>query len=219
MSDIVFDMPASGPWEVRGGWVVNALIREFILTREQSAGCVGNLGFESSGFEQLREIGQPEGRGGYGWAQWTADRREAFLKWCDDNELDWRSDEANYNFLVHELKTSRKRDLSYVRKTTTLEAAVFTFGYWFERPGGTTKTFLPGYDDRLNYAQRALAGSQAPASAIPDDHIGNVIAVFNESSRLLQTLLQARGLYKDAIDGDFGPNSYAALKNYLNTKQ
>lgn len=98
MSD-KFDMPAAGPnvgWEERGGWVVSALCEDYGLTKEQAAGIVGNLGFESGGFQHLHEIGQPEGLGGYGWGQWTAVRRETFLAFCKQAGLPWQSDEANF---------------------------------------------------------------------------------------------------------------------------
>ncbi len=108
MSDKPFDMPdASHTWEERGGWLVKRLAADFNLQPFQAAGIVGNLGFESVGLTKLREIGQSEGRGGYGWGQWTADRRKTFLAYAMAHGLDWRSDEANYDYLAAE-HTSRR---------------------------------------------------------------------------------------------------------------
>lgn len=156
-------MPKRGTWEVRGGWVVGALMADLGLRDIHAAAVVGNLGFESAGFTRLQEVSPIAGRGGYGWAQWTASRRIAFETWTQQNSLDSASDEANYRFLLLELGSSRKHDLEQTQKTTTLEAAVFTFGYYFERPAGTTKDHLPGFDGRLKYAQRALSAIPTPA--------------------------------------------------------
>src|ERR1700728_2182515 len=82
--------------------IMNQLMSQFDLNDFQAAGILGNLGTECAGFHVLHEIGQPDGRGGYGWAQWTGPRRVDFIAWCTTNDLDWHSDEANYGFLVNE---------------------------------------------------------------------------------------------------------------------
>ncbi|MGE5149904.1 MAG: phage tail tip lysozyme, partial [Rhodospirillaceae bacterium] len=85
------DMPARpASFAERGGWLVRRLAHEFSLSLEQAAGLVGNLGYESDGFEKLHEVGQPEGVGGYGWGQWTAARRRTFLAYAEQFGLDWR---------------------------------------------------------------------------------------------------------------------------------
>ena len=73
--------------------IMKTLMDEFSLKDFQAAGILGNIGTECNGFKNLREIGQPEGRGGYGWCQWTGPRRRAFLSWCEKNSFDWHSDE------------------------------------------------------------------------------------------------------------------------------
>ena len=193
-----FDMPASGTWSERGGWVVKRLAADLGLTPEQAAGIVGNIGFESAGFTKLHEVGQPEGVGGYGWAQWTADRRVAYLAWCNANNLDWRGDEANYRYLLVELKGAYKRSVDALKQMGTVEAAVFSFGQTYERPGGTTPSHLPGYEGRLSYAERALAG--AGGAAVPDEPDPVEVAV-----RALQAALHV------GVDGDPGPQTLGAL--------
>lgn len=207
---MTFDMPKTGTWEQRGGWVVTRLMSDCGLTPEQAAGIVGNLGFESGEFKSLHEIGQPEGLGGYGWAQWTGTRRVSFLDWCKAHNLDWRSDEANYGYLLAELNTTQAKSLAQVKKTTTTETAVFTFGYWFERPRGTTETYLPGYASRVAYALRALAGAQAPPPDIPDvpDAPAGVISAFDRL-RAIQVILGVKP------DADFGKNSRAVFNAVL----
>src|SRR4051812_39577374 len=104
------DMPATGTWEQRGGWVVLALMRDLGLASEQAAGLVGNLGYESKSFTELQEDtpSVPGSRGGTGWAQWTGPRRVKFEVWCTAHGLAPTSDAANYGFLVEELNGSYK---------------------------------------------------------------------------------------------------------------
>jgi hypothetical protein len=155
-----------------------------------AAAILGNLGFESGGFTQLHELGQPAGQGGYGAAQWTGPRHTQFFNWCAmHGGIDWKSDEANYGFLIHELQTTQAHSLEHLKTTNNLEAAVFTFGYYYEAPGGTTAIYLPGQAGRMEYAQRALRAEQPSITAI----------------KAIQTILGVEP------DGDFGPISQAAL--------
>jgi hypothetical protein len=146
-------------WEERGGEYVRRLMRDFGLTREQAGGIVGNLGFESGEFKLLQEIQPVAGRGGLGVAQWTGPRRVAFEKWCIANHLPLSSDEANYGFLVSELRGPYSHTIDALKKTKLDTAAVFSVGQTYERPGGTTATHLPGFDQRVRYARRAIGGA------------------------------------------------------------
>lgn len=131
------------------------LIRDFSLTREQAAGILGNIGHECAGFRHLREIGQPEGKGGYGWAQWTASRRVSFLAWAAARNLDWHDDAANYGYLCEELRTTHKSSITKLKATTTLDGAVEVFMNEFERPG------VPHLEPRKRYARLAMQVSAA----------------------------------------------------------
>lgn len=215
MAKAKFDMPATGTWEQRGGWVVRALSQEFDLTLEQASGLVGNLGFESIGFTAHHEIGQADGVGGYGWAQWTGPRRRSFFAWCQTHNLDPQSDEANYGYLCEELRGAQKQTIVALRKCNDLDSATWSVGQTFERPAGTTATVLPGYDNRLGFAQRALAGaqiivdadqesSQPPAPTVDD-------AAHDAGVQAIQLGLRLTGDYDGQIDGKFGTRSRAAL--------
>src|SRR3954470_25043566 len=107
-----FDMPLTGSWEQRGGWVVNALARDFNLADFRTAGAVGNLGWESREFTAFHEVGVPEGQGGYGWAQWTGSRRVAFFAWCRSQAFAPESNEANYGYLVYDLQHDYKHTVT-----------------------------------------------------------------------------------------------------------
>ncbi len=133
------------------GW----LMTDFGLTDVQAAGVLGNLGHECAGFTVMHEIGQPEGKGGYGWVQWTGPRREAFFAWCKAKGLDWRSDDGNYGFLKHELTTSETSAIPGVKGTNTVEEATQVFEQKFERAG------VKHYPSREEWARKALAAFRA----------------------------------------------------------
>src|SRR4051794_35791084 len=78
------------------------LILDFSLTPEQAAGVVGNLEAESN-LRAVQEARPIRGRGGFGWAQWTDPRREAFERWCREHDLELTSHAANYGYLKAEL--------------------------------------------------------------------------------------------------------------------
>jgi hypothetical protein len=130
--------------------VMDKLIEDFGLDEIQTAGVLGNIGTECAGFHHLHEIGQPDGKGGYGWCQWTASRRKAFFKWCSAHSLDWQSDEANYGYLKKELKGDYESTIAALEKTSTLKGAVRAFERNFERAG------TPNYTDRDAWAVIAL---------------------------------------------------------------
>lgn len=163
--------PDTAPFSARGGWAVDQLCSDLAVTRNQAGGIVGNLGYETNGFNTLQEVTPLSGRGGYGWAQWTGSRRIAFEAWCQSNSLAPSSDAANYGFLLHELTGDQSHALVQLRKTTTLESAVFTFGSLYERPYGTTTTHLPGYTGRLKFANLAVAGSATDADPPSDTDV------------------------------------------------
>lgn len=205
MADAIFDMPKQGSWEVRGGWVVKRLADDFSLTYEQSAGIVGNLGFESRGFTALQEEDPMVrgSRGGYGWAQWTGPRRRTFETWCIQHHLPPASDEANYGYLCAELRGSQSTALTRVRKALKLDDAVFWFGVTFEKPAGTTSTHLPGFAGRLDWAKRALSGAREEPQPWWD--VSEV-----------QRKLVAHGATL-VVDGIFGPRTERAVREFQST--
>ena len=129
--------------------VMFSLIDQFGLDEIQAAGVLGNIGHECAGFNNLREIGQPEGKGGYGWCQWTGARAKTFLKFCEDNGADWQSDDANAAYLFFELQGSERGAIAALEGVTTLEEAVIAFEAKFERAG------VKHYPSRNRYAQLA----------------------------------------------------------------
>lgn len=217
-----FDMPdASRSFEERGGWLAKRLAEVFQLELFQAAGFVGNPGYESGGFKELQELAPAVSgsRGGYGWSQWTGPRRRAFEAWAAAHKLKPSSDEANYGFMVEELRRGFPTMLNRLRETKTIEEATFLVGRLYEAPGGTTETHLPGYTERLHYAKRALAGAVALTNRpiIP----GSVDTAPTPQTQTpippakdLQQALVAAGEDPGPVDGMWGPLSAAALRSY-----
>jgi len=133
------------------------LMQEFEWRDFQAAGCMGNLGHESAGLLKLREIGQPAGRGGYGWAQWTGPRRIKFLHYCDVVNLDWQSVDANYGYLVQELNIDYAHTVAAVAKAPNLISATMAFERGYEGAG------VVNMHRRIQWAQIALAAVRGPA--------------------------------------------------------
>jgi hypothetical protein len=148
--------------------IMRDLMSDLSLSVEDAAAILGNAGHESAGLATLQEI-KPTvagSRGGYGWFQWTGPRRRDFEAWAKAKGLSPASDEANYGFLLHELKTTEKAAIPALKAAVGLEAKVKAFEAKFERSG------VKHYPSRLAYAKRALAAftsSMADVPFIPPD--------------------------------------------------
>lgn len=104
------------------------LMSEYGFTKEQAAGFVGTLGYESGNFTTMQEKNPVGGgRGGWGYAQWTdsggANRRSEFEAYAKANNLDPSSYEANVGFMDHELKGKYANAVDEIKKTSTPEEA------------------------------------------------------------------------------------------------
>ena len=144
--------------------LMNRLMADYGLTREQAAGFVGNLAHESGGFGTLQEVKPliPGSRGGYGYAQWTGPRRKQFEAWTSQNNLDPRSFEANYGFLRHELdNTSEGAVLGRLRQAPDVATAAQVVEKGFLRPG------IPHSASRVKWANRALGGESVQQPTQP----------------------------------------------------
>jgi peptidoglycan hydrolase-like protein with peptidoglycan-binding domain len=223
-------------FEQKAPWIMNLLMRDFPMWGpEDAAACVGNAGHESRGFEDLVEIDKRVGgKGGIGWFQWTGHapnnpRRRDFEAFCARNRLDRFGDEANYKYLVLELRGSERGTIAAVQNAQGLKNKVVVFEDRFERAG------VKHHDRRIAYAQRALAawksnrgaaippwagGSQFvpgerpfPGSIISDWPVEEALSMGSSGERVaaLQSRLKAIGYDVGAIDGKFGPFTRDAL--------
>lgn len=122
--------------------------------KETTAAVFGNLAHECGAFATLQEI-KPTvkgARGGYGWAQWTGPRRRQFEAFCAKQNLKPSDPEANYAFLLEEL---RSRPYSYVLDRTAIQHTLYAKTVAFEREyeGAGVKN----YKSRYAWARRVLA--------------------------------------------------------------
>ncbi len=149
------------PTKDAGKRLMKDLMRDFKLTKEQAAGVVGNLDYETGGFKFMQEIKPivPGSKGGYGFAQWTGPRRVAFEAYATANKLDPSSYEANYGFLKHELANTSEGDvIGALRGAKTSDAAAILFSNEFLRPASET----------ANLQGRSLRAMRYVEDYIPD---------------------------------------------------
>ncbi|WP_269497852.1 phage tail tip lysozyme [Castellaniella sp. S9] len=140
-------------WEQLAPQVIARLSKDLQLTPAQAAGIVGQLGYESDGLQAINERNPtvPGSRGGFGWAQWTGPRRQQFESFAAGQKMDVTDPEANYQFLLHELRdTPESRVLDGVRKAQDAQTAGRVFTDQFLRPG------VPAYDKRQSWTEQAL---------------------------------------------------------------
>jgi hypothetical protein len=135
--------------------MMKELMRDVSISDIQAAGVLGNIGHECDGFRQYQEVGQTPPRGGWGICQWTGPRRVAFESWAKSKGFDFRSDDANYGFLLQELQTTEAATLGRLKKAKTLEEATEIFMKSFLRPG------IPHLSSRIKWANRALTAYKA----------------------------------------------------------
>jgi hypothetical protein len=115
----------------------SALMRDFGWTLQQAIGALASLGHES-GLQGIEQFG---GGPGFGVAQWTGPRRQAFLAWSARAHLEPHSEAANLGFLLTELHTDYAHVAQHMRGARTMSDAVITFAREYEgalAPGAIT---------------------------------------------------------------------------------
>lgn len=121
--------------------------RTSALQPHHAAAILGNLWTESSGFQAIREYGKGSGpqnvpppagtkNTGYGWVQWTNSRLNDFLNYCKQTNNPPQSDNANFGFFIHELKTNYKFIIDGLKQNgqVTLKQS------WYGRKSADTST-------------------------------------------------------------------------------
>lgn len=118
------------------------------LTPEQSAGVIGNLAAESNldpGAFNPNDVGQPAG----GIAQWRGQRLDELKAYSANNNLDWRTLDAQLPFLMYELETKSYLGYGALLNSNSVEEATRVFEEKFERPAPGT------FNRRYGYARDA----------------------------------------------------------------
>ncbi len=178
------------------------LLSDFPQLGELDAAAVfGNAGHESKGLTDDQEDTPvvAGSKGGRNWLQWTGVRRRQLEAFAEEQMLDPDSDEAAYQFMVQELRTTEKRSITALRQAKSLETKTKAFMNANLRPG------VPHLDQRVRWAKialEALRGSYKPAA---DDYPEGQV-------RAVQQALWDRG-YKQVgmVDGDYGRDTRGAI--------
>jgi hypothetical protein len=152
----------------------------------QACAIIGNMWYESRGFQAIREIGKgsgpsnvPPAKGtknvGYGWAQWTNARLDAFLTYAETKKVAPDSDEAQLGYTLYELSGSvpgvstkkmftafkqggmqvASSDPKGPHNVDTIEGATAYVMGEYERPNIKTMNSL---QQRIQYSKITLAG-------------------------------------------------------------
>jgi hypothetical protein len=170
-----------GTFDNKAPDIMNKLMAKYDLNREQAAGILGNLGHESAGLSVYHEAGQPEGKGGVGWAQWTGPRRRQFEAWSARHNLDPRSDEASYRYLT-EGDPEFAGAVAAVKRQTTVQGSMQAFEASFERAG------VKAYSNRMRYAMRAFNAKKPVVAENPlahwDPNFDQKLKVFKDAKPL-----------------------------------
>lgn len=164
-------------FEQKVNYIYPRLIKDLNISPEDAFAIIGNLAHETGGFRYMQELKPIRGIGGYGWAQWTGIRRKQFFDYANKNKLDPKSDEANYRFLLHELKGTERAALTALKKAKTLYDKVVGFEKSFERAG------VKAYNSRYKYALRAqdfIKKNFTPQTTAASSH--NNEADFNQTN-------------------------------------
>jgi hypothetical protein len=166
------------------------LMADFGFSLEDAAAIMGNLGHESNGFTAFQEINPTSGRGGWGWAQWTGPRRVAFEEYVKRNNLDPKSDKANYAHLFNELKGPEKAAVAKTKAADGLYNKVVAFEKAFERAG------VKAYNSRMQWAERAMDAYESASIPPPvetEPERPAEITVDLVTSKLVETLKKRTG--------------------------
>lgn len=195
--------------------IMRGLMAEFPWTAEDAGAAVGNAGHESGGFMKLQEIAPTVkgSRGGWGWFQWTGPRRRAFEAWAKQRGLALDSYEANFGFLIHELKGSEKKAVSATAQAKGLVAKVKAFELAYERAG------VKHYASRNKWARIAMEafGEPSPArsKSKPRAPAASTDITDAKTVSLVQRWLRNLGYTEvGPADGKIGPFTRTAIRAF-----
>lgn len=164
----------------KGVAVVNRLVDDLGLTKEQAAGVVGNLIKESSLIPDRIQIGfgpktgtiTEAGKGGYSWAQWTSQgRKNKFIEYAKTKNFDITTtpatDEIAYGFLVEEISTFSGNFLDKLKKKTNVSDATIYVAKTYEGCAACDTT--AEQQERIGYANQVLDALQTNVTSFNFD--------------------------------------------------
>jgi hypothetical protein len=138
-------------------------------TPEVAAGFVGNMQHESGDFKFVQEQGVTEGKGGLGYAQWTAERRDDFEAFLKENNYEANSIDATVDFIHQELQGKEKSAYNKVKNLKDVEKISDILAKKYFRPQLEEKGGKPQYDTRNKYSVSYLDVFQSIPNFIDED--------------------------------------------------
>jgi hypothetical protein len=198
---IIISDKGSKDMTTRSAEVAGILRQQFPFLKDfQAAAIVGNFVGESRlrairekgvGSESIRNLPEnvppPKGtkKVGYGWAQWTNSRLDAFMNYAEQNGLPYDSDQAQVGYLMVELKSGEYKKMMNAYKAggfhtarsdpkgphnlDTIEGATGYFMGEFERPNARViESSLPKRIAGAKNALSALNKSGVPVRSSPE---------------------------------------------------
>jgi hypothetical protein len=180
------------------------------LQPHQAAGVVGNLQNESG--TGIPSWG-PTGDNGTAWgsAQWRGDRLQALKDHADDNELDYRTPEAQQSFMRKEFDGSENKAYRAIQASTTPEDAATAMNTAYERSadrsGRREAAARSLFQDGPTAIQTAMGGSRST---------GSKAMAFNGDDEETPALSPAATLGQGALaQGGAGATTAAPPQNWL----
>jgi hypothetical protein len=159
----------------KGVAIVNRLMNDLALTKEQAAGVVGNLIKESGLIPDRIQIGfgpatgtiSESGNGGYSWAQWTfSGRKQKFIDYAKTQNFDLTTtpatDEITYGFLIDEMSTFSGNFLNNLKKKSSVTDATIYVAKTYE--GCAKCDTTTEQQERIGYANQVLDALQTGVS-------------------------------------------------------
>lgn len=142
----------------KGVVVAQMLMNDLGISAAAAAGIVGNFLYESAGMNPAEVEGKPFGKPekppavgtrnvGYGWAQWTNGRLDAFLKSYGGDKGKIATDQDNYNYLIKEIRGGEP--ITGIPQDDPTKAASWFRAKW-ERAG------VPADGPRIQYARQVF---------------------------------------------------------------
>ena len=146
------------------GRLMADLQRDIGLAEHQAAAIAGNLAQETGNFTLLQERGGP----GVGYSQWNGSRKREFLGYAASRG-GRSSYEANYGFVLLELRRDYPDLLQVLRRTGSVEEATSLFMREFLRPNRKHAALAKrvGYAEAFLDATRAAGNMEARAAVPP----------------------------------------------------
>lgn len=120
----------------------NFFIKKMGFNTAGASGILANIKWESN----FRPTAKGDGGTSYGICQWHNARFNNLKKYCNKNNLNYKTIEAQLEFLKYELEKGYKSLIKYIKKQENTSSGAYNAGYKFcysfERPAKKEKSSI-----------------------------------------------------------------------------